>query len=210
MVKAVLKNVAYYTNINPKGFDTFICDDKKQIFAVFDGVGTTPGARRAAEKCAEIVGIVTKGGENWQDLRLILGQCNTAIRGFNDPQAACTATIASIDFNGHLHYAHMGDSRLYVVNNGRVKQITSDEGVGNQLLNSVGPFTLGVAQAGTVYDDWQKFMLCTDGITGDWKPNLISDDVIEQCLKAAAEQAALNVLAAAKKQDDKTVIVVER
>lgn len=210
-MKAAYRNVPYYVNEYPSGFDRFIVDENKKLFAVFDGMGTGSSVKWAVDKIVEMVGIKSRGNETWESLQVLLNQAVESIS--KRAGAGTTATIVSVDTNGLLDYAHIGDSRLYVLHNNRVKQITSDEGVGNLLLNYVGFGGKGVCQAGIVYN-WDKFMLCTDGITGDWEPQFMDDKTIEYILTDARIIQPITrceaLIAASKKQDDKTIIVVER
>ena len=54
-------------------------------------------------------------------------------------------------------------------------------------------------------------MICSDGITGDWREQLLSDVEIEDVLNEyPALEACQKLYQISKKEDDKTVIVVEK
>lgn len=203
------KSLPYYVNNNFNGFDALIVDESKRIFGVFDGIGTSQGARFAADKCVELIGINTHGDDSWEQLSAVLQKCMDTVS--KQLMAGCTATVVSVTSDGRLQFAHAGDSRLYVLNNKRIKQITADEGMGNLLHNYIGDGARGICQAGVVYS-WDKFMLCTDGITGDWEDQLVDDEQLERLLCLPQKPAVIldRIVGLSKKDDDKTIIVVER
>jgi serine/threonine protein phosphatase PrpC len=99
---------------------------------------------------------------------------------------------------------------------GTVAQVTQDEGEGNRITNALGmPMNEGdfiVKQWGDIgIRDGDKFMLCSDGITGDYGDQLMGNDEIGQIMSKAKSpsEAAMRLTAAARKHDDRTVIVFE-
>lgn len=195
-----------------QGFDTFVINMNKNTFGVFDGMGTEEGARAIAIMLANSF---NSRGNLFTDCKLIAEHINLLSRtaAASWPHNGSTATVVHIDEDSNLHYAHIGDSRLYVYNEGRIKQVTADEGIGNLLLNNVGAYSHGVNQMGAINIlDWDGFMLCTDGITGDWREQLISDQQIESLFKnrQTSEEICRDLISMSKKEDDKTVIVVNQ
>lgn len=207
-MKAYLLEKPHY---DEKGFDNNVFDETHRMFGVFDGMGVSEGARGAS---ALVANLFFKHRSDSLDATQLGGVIDDASRAIaiHFPNDGTTATVARVDSNGWLHYAHVGDSRLYVLKNGRIKQITADEGIGNKLANYCGPYTRGCVQAGYLEDDeWDAFMLCSDGVTGDWKEQRLSDEFIEGILKRALPKVACELLVKnSKKDDDKTVIVVQK
>ena len=56
-----------------------------------------------------------------------------------------------------------------------------------------------------------RIVFCSDGITGDYEPDLISNDEVASVVERAktAEQAARDLIAISTKIDDSTAMVVE-
>lgn len=187
-----------------EGFDTYILDDERGLYAIFDGMGISTGARAAARGLKQTFEMV--GAKNEQDIATTILGCVDAMRQ-NRLEGGTTAVVVFVDASGRLHYASVGDSRLYIVSQGEVRQVTTDEGEGNLLNNYVGYGNKGVNQLGVI-EDWDKFMICSDGITGDW-PEQFIDAEVENILKGHELPAILcqRLLVASKKPDDKTVIV---
>ena len=192
-----------------KGFDAYIMDEDHRMFGIFDGMGTSEGARGAANLAANMFFKRRADGLDAGGMGAIIDDVSKSI-AVHFPTDGTTAVVARIDSEGRLHWASVGDSRLYVLKDNRVKQMTADEGVGNRLLNYCGPYTHGCCQIGVLdADQWDTFMMCSDGITGDWKDQLLSDIDIETVLNEyKSHDAAQKLYQLSKKDDDKTVIVV--
>ena len=203
--------VKYVPFYDEQGFDQYILDDEYRLFGVFDGMGTSEDSRGAAQLAALLIQKERSTSPNAIALGALIDQASKSI-AVRYATGGTTATVARIDSSGDLHWAHTGDSRLYVMKDHRVRQVTADEGIGNRLLNYCGPYTRGVVQVGEIHtDDWDKFMICSDGITGDWREQLLSDIEIENVLNEyAPPEACQKLYQISKKEDDKTVIVVEK
>lgn len=205
-MQVVVKSIPYY---DEQGYDTHIANETSKVFGVFDGMGASDDSRFASttmrkgfERYA-----TTPSRMNFDMLKYVIEVLQKDI-SVNASHAGTTATVIHIDEFSAIQYAHVGDSRLYVLHNGRVKQITADEGYGNVLYNYVGVNGKGVAQLGQI-DDWDMFVLCTDGVTGDWPDQFIKDEDIEGILMSdrTLEEKADAIIAESKKNDDKTLII---
>lgn len=209
-MKSALLSRPYYDD---KGFDSNIFDDQHRMYGVFDGMGVSEGARGASALVANLFFKRRADGYDAVQLGGLIDEASKSI-AVHFPNDGTTATVARVDSAGILHFAHVGDSRLYVLKDGRVKQVTADEGIGNRLLNYCGPYTHGCVQIGMLdADEWDSFMLCSDGITGDWKEQKLSDKLIEDILTNPEMDVAKMCFALekeSKKDDDKTVIVVAK
>lgn len=193
-------------NYGQLGYDRLVADETLGIFGIFDGMGVSDGAEWAANTAAKMFKDDAPTYFSYQNLAQTLENIVKVV-GVR-PDAGTTATIAYVAPTGELHYAHIGDSRLYILDDGRVKQVTADEGVGNVLYNYVGGRGKGVCQLGTI-TDWQKAMLCSDGVTGDWADQLITDRQIELALfNNAPDKAIDKILKHSTKVDDKSIIVI--
>lgn len=190
-----------------RGFDTLVCDESRGMFAVFDGMGTSEEARFASTYAKEY--LQTTPFCSYETLKVHLERISNYLG--QKQVIGTTATIVTVDpVSNALNYVHIGDSRLYILKKVRVKQITADEGVENILYNYVGQHGKGVCQLGYIEDeDWDRFMICSDGVTGDRKPDLVADYTVETALRYSdtPEIAIDLLLKASTKQDDKSIIV---
>jgi serine/threonine protein phosphatase PrpC len=194
----------YYTK---EGYDRIVVNDEYRIYGVFDGMGIGEDSKFASSVTSKFFATKADDIVNYESLVKILQQANNLVN--RRPGAGTTATIVFIDQINQLHYAHVGDSRLYVYNNFRIKQITADEGYSNILYNSIGHFDAKVCQLGII-PEWDKFILCTDGITGDTPEQWVSDTELESIIAIAqsTHNACISIMNLSKKNDDKSVIVV--
>jgi len=202
-------NKPHYDDV---GYDSWIVNEEHRVFGVFDGMGVSDGARAASMMLSNKFGQVASTGLNAKALGEVINSVSRTLSNMF-PNDGSTATVVRINSEGQLYYASIGDSRLYVMRKGRIKQVTSDEGLGNMLTNYVGAYSHGVCQIGEINsDDWDAFMLCTDGITGDWQPQFIYDDEIERLFtdRLTSKEICRDLVSISKKDDDKTVIVVNK
>jgi len=184
------------------GYDAVLFNVEDGMFGVFDGMGTSEDSRQAAIK-------VRDSFVNWKGSFEHMAS-NINSQAFQIDRGGTTATVVKCSQWG-LEYAHIGDSRLYVLSNNRIKQITADEGFENILYNYVGSGTRGVCQAGYIpSSNWDKFIICSDGVTGDYGSQLISDIQLENILNSTdnPKEAISKIIEISTKPDDKSLIVV--
>lgn len=134
-------------------------------------------------------------------------------------QAGSTACLAQIteryDGTPVVAWASVGDSRLYLIRDNKLVQITQDEThehYGNIINNWVGrldeDFT--VRQYGEeVCFTGDTFVLVTDGVTGDNPEQAIDEeDFIKTATISNPDSAAWKLTRIATKQDDRTAVVI--
>ncbi len=128
----------------------------------------------------------------------------------------------------YLSYASVGDSRLYVIHkNGEVERLTEDEGEGNTIWNILGLEAgerkevrehIGLQEEASICmqfkDVWleegDRIVLCSDGVSGDKEGDMLTNEEIGKLASTrTTEQAAEALIRAAKKLDDRTVIVFD-
>jgi len=104
------------------------------IFAVADGVGGYEGGEVASQMAIEItIEAFSKSPANWGQARRLaraVQEANIAIhnRALAVPELrrmATTLTAVAIK-DGAVSVAHVGDCRLYMIHNGRIKQVSRD------------------------------------------------------------------------------------
>lgn len=199
--------------------DTVLYKPSKGLFGVFDGVGGSDMGRGASRRAADVFNQLSEQYEfeNGANLAWALDQANQSI--LNDPELSghgqTTGVVAKIVEHENnkktLSYATVGDSRLYAIDKqSNVELLTQDEGEGRYVTNVIGSPRCIVKQFGDVdIKPGDRFMLCSDGITGDKKEESMSGLQISAIMRASKSdfEAAHNLMMTAKKFDDRTAIV---
>lgn len=191
-------------------------DSELGLFGVFDGVGQYRRSGDAAELAAETVADYCRAG--WRGpLESLVEGCERADALIERRQlGATTATVAWL-VGADLFYVSVGDSRLYHQRAGDPApvQVTVDEGEGNVLFNALG---LGSTRAempvapqhgALKLGHGDKLLLLTDGITGDFAPDLLSELELASAIGGDdPQQAADSLVEIARKHDDRTALVL--
>jgi len=214
-----------------------ICPDIG-LFAIADGMGGHQAgeiaSRLATQKLADFIRtylefysdqktLLTKGMQEINHQIYLISQQNKRYQGMG------TTLTAALIQNNHLYLAHIGDSRLYLLRQEQIKQLTEDHTVVQNLVTS-GTITadqarthpkrhiltraLGIdsnvkaeiSQINLKAQD--KILLCTDGLT-----NYVTPEEIHHLVNNAAEvkQAVHNLTEMALERggaDNITVILV--
>lgn len=155
-------------------------EDMGSIVAIADGVSAGGMGREAAQTTVtSVVRDYFGTPETWDTtvaLDRIIAAQNTWLCGINRRRQPATGltTLTALVLRGHSYtLAHVGDTRCYLVRDGRATQLTQDHVVNHpdfkhQLLRSVGAqdhlvvdYVQGDLQVGDV------FILLTDGVHGE-------------------------------------------
>ena len=199
--------------------DGHFVDIESGVFAVFDGVGGEKGGRAASQLAVEGMRHFSKRGEleDSDDIKTALERISGAIE--RAPEAgATTATVAKISRERgrkYLDYVQVGDSRIYVVRGRDAYQVTQDEGIGHRIDNWLGGGAGKITQTGRFpLMSGDKIVLCTDGVTGDYGDERMSNyeiaDIVNRGAEVGSPQVSARILVEeARKHDDRTAIVVE-
>ena len=210
-----------------------------ELYAVFDGVGGhargEAASRIAAETLLEYAGrkLAYSVEKPHQKLAEALELANKAIRSYvrEHPDAsgmATTATACVISPRGELHYAHVGDSKLYVVRaSGAVEQVTRDHTLVEDMVSrglltpeeaATHPRRHVITRALGIYaearPDTGKAMLkpgdfilaCTDGLSDLVSPEEIAA-IVRGCRSVGSAVAELVSLAKARGGADNITVV---
>ena len=203
-----------------------------ETFAVADGMGGASAGEVASQMLVETVkNFLSKTPKTWDEN--ILAQTillandkilNTARRHEEYHGMGTTATILSLD-GGLAYFAHVGDSRLYLLRNNLFQQVTEDHSyvetlvrrgeltaeearfhpMKNVLTQAVGAMTnLYIDKGNFPVERGDVFLLCTDGLT-----NMVEDELIIKILQTAKNPADALIDAAldAGGRDNISVIV---
>jgi protein phosphatase len=189
--------------------DSYVCNDLLQLYVVADGMGGHSAGEVASHLAAEAIeGFVARSHDDsefsWPygiDPQLSLGgnRLRTAVHLANrrvfrasesrDDYAGMGTTVTATLITGdRLSYAHVGDSRLYLLRDGVLEQITRDDSwvatlLANEptlkksdlarhpmrhvLTNVVGARDQVDVQLGELpLTDGMLFLLCSDGLHG--------------------------------------------
>ena len=197
--------------------DAYLIRQEERIYGVFDGAGGHFGGREAAQAAAESVDQSCNkyNLKSGSDLAYILNAANQPVRKATNGEGYTTATLAKvIDRGGQkmLAYASIGDSRLYLIHpDGSAELVTHDEGERNVVTNVLGlESDKRTKQYGEVaVEPGDRVVICSDGITGDFGSDLMGEEELGSLVSRSStpEAAAANLVAAARKEDDRTAVV---
>lgn len=208
--------------------------EKGHLFLVADGMGGHKGGATASRMAANIVKseYLTRGGDDVEAaLRGALQRANEAI--FSDSQSnpelrGMGTTCSVLVIRGqHAYIAHVGDSRIYFIRDGQIRQLTDDHSlvatmVREGLLTSreaevhprrnvlqrsmgVGPVLEADLPAPMKIRPGDVFVSCSDGLHGLVKPEEILQ-IASQPVEKAVDELVSRALARGA-PDNVTVIV---
>jgi serine/threonine protein phosphatase PrpC len=212
------------------------------LFVVADGMGGHLAGEVASEMAVTRLRERLSGDDESNLDRLVaaINEANTEIYhgSMDDPdRAGMGTTVTAIAVVGDAHdgeamgIANVGDSRIYVVRHGRLRQLTIDHSFVQELVaegaisrdearthprRNIVTRALGIEPAVRV-DSWSmplirgdRFVLCSDGLVDE-----VTDDEITKVLEGhpddpdAAAQALVDAANAAGGRDNITVVVVD-
>jgi serine/threonine protein phosphatase PrpC len=168
--------------------DAYVCEPP--LFAIADGMGGAQAGEVASRLAAAALkeSRADAGGEH--RIYDLIQEANRRVydRSSTDPKTSgmgTTITVALVE-NGNVAFGHVGDSRAYLIRNGRMEQVTEDHSLVNELMKS-GKLSREEAEAhpqrsvitralGTDPDvdvdtftieakSGDVFLLCSDGLT---------------------------------------------
>lgn len=185
----------------------------EDTFAVADGMGTGPGGRLAAEKAISLVDR-SRPFKSLDEIRGFFEEANREIMKeiarLGDRHVAGT-TLSLLSFTDDTFLVgHVGDSRIYLFRNGKLKLLTQDQITyrnGKKYVKA-----LGIEWRPEVYtleDTFQRgdvFLLVSDGVVDS-----LSDPEIESLLGPDIERSAERILSLYREncpEEDLSFIIV--
>jgi serine/threonine protein phosphatase PrpC len=119
--------------------DRCFTDDERGVFLVVDGIGGHAGGEIAAELAVDTIrlALLNSRGPAASRVRSAIVEANNVIHKTADANSAwhgmsCVLTLALVEEN-RVTVGHVGDSRLYLIWNGAIRKLTSDQSpVGEQ------------------------------------------------------------------------------
>jgi len=181
-------DVGCVRSINQDAYGHFhLADRGESLFVVADGLGGHQGGEIASQLAVEVLEKWIGEGEGEPSIRLTraITAANQSIltAARRDDQLsgmATTIVCLLLDENGRSHVAHVGDSRLYRLRDGRLSGITEDHSLVATLVRE------GVLSAEDAREDPRRNQLCSDGLNG-----LIDDNEIHNLLTQHSEPMVL-------------------
>ncbi|MGB4867454.1 MAG: hypothetical protein WBP14_00185, partial [Candidatus Saccharimonas aalborgensis] len=158
-----------------------------------------------------------------QELASVLDYTSAVLvnRGIKSETTAIIARCLPVDVRGNtpVAWASIGDSRLYTFDTQtrELTQITIDEGFGRFVTNIIGGVNditrrpHRVQQTGNLLlRPHQIGILVSDGITGDYGTDIMTNDEMIRHLRNCSHPAEIPhaLISAARKHDDRTCVVV--
>ena len=195
-------------NVTPLDGGAFLC-------TVCDGMGGANGGNIASEIACRVYtdfvknGFSPEGSNDAELMKAAVARANTAVYEAAQADQALKGmgtTLVSVIVrdNGNSTVINVGDSRLYSLSLGQIRQITHDHSY-VQYLVDMGQITLKDAKSASIRNiiirsigneaktnpdvfklDYEKdgyLLLCTDGLT-----NCVPNDVIAENVKADTEE----------------------
>ncbi len=193
--------------------------DERVLFVLADGMGGHAGGYQASRVAVDAAhqAFVTNGaiGEPEAILRLLVHAANEAVHRLSEENPAlqgCGTTLVLLLVQGRdAHCAHVGDSRLYRLRDEELEQLTEDHSLlrvlveagaitaeeaatdprGHVLSQAVGSRrSLDVDVAGPLQvDDADRFLLCSDGLSG-----VLSEERMSEIMNASDDATAAQLL----------------
>lgn len=228
--KRKLNQDAVYTSEQPVG-------NLKNLFLVADGMGGHNAGDYASKMTLETMVEHIAGSRETNPAKILedaIAAANTLVRnvaGQNPELEGMGTTVVAASCEGEtLHVANVGDSRLYIIREGKIHQVTRDHSWVEEMVRRGGLgreearnhpdkniITRAVGAEDTVKIDFftvgleegDMILMCTDGLT-----NMLEDEEILNILKISrdiVEMAEELVRAANEKggRDNISVILIE-
>lgn len=195
------------------GQDRLLVDQELGLFAVFDGVGGVAGSERAAECAARELPRLCRRLPGEPLERLVRAVAALGSKIANLRLGATTATAIWL-LGGAGWWISVGDSRLYLLRGRELVQLSRDQGEGNLLDSALGfpePDVSLTRQRGRLgLRPGDRLALVTDGVTGDFPPDVLGpEELVAALSQPSAQLAAEALVAAGRKWDDRTAVVLD-
>lgn len=222
--------------------DSFLCEEEAvgelpNLFIVADGMGGYNGGDFASKFCVENVRDYIRnnnGNSIISTIRSAISYANEGIRertkGDEELKGCGTTIVLSVIVDDTLYVANVGDSRLYVVQNGVISQITEDHSVVEEMIKRgiikkeearFNPHKNKVTRALGVEPDIEvdffevklekgdRIFLCSDGVS-----NMMDERTMGEIAGADKElpeicRILINTAVNNGGKDDATVVIIE-
>ena len=219
-------------NVRRSNEDSYLM--RSPLFMVADGMGGAQAGEIASRMCAEAFGAADLlRGEPAEVLRETFQTANRRIfeRSRSDPDVAgmgTTVTAAFMDDEGTIAFAHVGDSRAYLLRDGSLQRLSDDHSLVGELVRkgelsetdaerhpqrSVITRALGTDESVEVdsfavrAQDGDVFLLCSDGLNTMVPEPTIADILAGDGAAAKLARDLVRAALAGGGEDNVTAIV---
>lgn len=168
--------------------DNFLVNNDRGLFVVADGMGGHANGELASSIVIETFKNIADG-----TLESCIKTANSTILNYPGGHGMGSTVVAMQVTNDHVTWSHVGDSRAYMVRDGRIRQLTKDHSANSELLDAgVSPEKVKMMGVGNIITracgihgkakadtkSWvpivgDVFLLCSDGLT-----NEVDDDML--------------------------------
>lgn len=192
-----------------------VCPGAYGLYILADGMGGHLGGEVASALAAQTLTAVLQGSvPSAERLAQAFARVNTVIyeKQKGDPSLSGMGTTLTVLWEGetHVYIGHVGDSRAYLMMNGRLRRMTEDHSLVEEMVSAgmiteeqakTHPYRSVITRAmGTdesVQPDvmevhkssGERWLLCSDGLS-----DMVEDEQIEAVLRQKDAQAAAGEL----------------
>jgi serine/threonine protein phosphatase PrpC len=154
----------------PNNEDRLVVDEKNKVFLVADGMGGQERGEQASGMACDIIPRVVHdrlaaNDDAPQAVQRALTEANRAIVDAGRSQAPGrrmgTTAVVAVQQAGQMFVAGLGDSRAYLIRDGRIEQLTVDHSVAAALVAS-GVLTAEEAKHSPWQHHLHKFLGCAE------------------------------------------------
>lgn len=204
------------------------------LLLLCDGMGGVKGGRKASRKTVDVISrlfikttidpkaFFTQAVSEANQAVLKSAELDESLKGMG-------STLVMVLYDGNsLHYAHVGDSRLYLLRQGKLQQLTRDHSYVNEMIDRgiietnesrghkfknritrcVGQIDSqpSICESPVSVEEGDQFLICSDGLT-----DMVDDNKIETILNNSEniEVATRNLIDAANKNGGVDNITVQ-
>jgi serine/threonine protein phosphatase PrpC len=189
-----------------KNEDSFLCNKRKKLFAVCDGVTNPPDGKKASNLAINYLNEFFE-----ENLEEAVYKTNLKIirDKLSDPKIGYT-TLTCVSIRDKLFLAHVGDSSAFLIRNNAISKLTVSHSVGSMLIQTIGMENLKIQTKEMELKSGDFILLCTDGITSVLSEYEILEIVYS---KKSLKEIVDNLIEKAENKfqfynDDKTAILI--
>lgn len=154
--------------MRPNNEDNFVADLERRVFLVADGMGGQDRGEQASAMAADIIPRVlcdrlAASDTATEAVKRALVEANEAIVSAGKTQPSGrrmgTTAVLALEDDNQVYVAGLGDSRAYLIRDGKVQQLTVDHSVAQALVAS-GALTPEEARHSPYQHVLHKFLGC--------------------------------------------------
>ena len=210
-----------------KSEDYLLRNEQLGLFGVFDGVGGRAHGDLASQTASEVIEqeLSNRLVSNEDPLAVkdkiisALSIASESVRNHAQGGLTTATVVKLINYNDKKYavWASIGDSPLMLFNrtHSTLQRISKDEILSpeqaNVITNAVGEPSMQVNQTGFFeVSQGDELLICSDGITGDFDPDILSDQEIINAFNRSSDPQMIadGLIEISRKKDDKAVVVL--